>query len=349
MDRILIVKTSAIGDVLQTLPVVNSLRRRYPKAQIDWVVEKPIASLLKAHPQLTRVLVVDTKSWRKQPWKKRGEIKAFLRELREVEYDMLYDLQGNTKSAFITGAARAKEKVGYSWTSLPEKPNWFVTTRRVPVSKALDVRRRYLTLIGEEKEDCDSVNFRLSPSEEERLFATGSRDKKRRFMICFGSNWRNKTLSEKQLQEFLQRIEERYHPHFFIIYGNPAEKAIAQRLNGELVGDLSLPLWQQLMARVDLVIAMDSAALHLCATTDTPSFSFFGPSSMAAYKPNGEKHASFQGSCPYGIEFTSRCPKLRTCETGACLRDISSELLFAAFEKEADRLLGLNKNRLITL
>jgi len=82
---------------------------------------------------------------------------------------------------------------------------------------------------------------------------------------------------------------------------------------------------------MQLVIAMDSLPLHLAGTTNTKTFSFFGPSSSAKFMPMGEQHHAFQGSCPYGKVIQRRCPIIRTCKTGACLRGISSDTLFDAF------------------
>ena len=96
---------------------------------------------------------------------------------------------------------------------------------------------------------------------------------------------------------------------------------------------MSLPLWQHFMYLVDGVISVDSAALHLCGTTTTPSFSLFGPSSALAYRPLGSKHDAFQGTCPYGTTFDKRCPSLRTCETGACLKEVSPDVLFGQFQQ----------------
>nr|NGX37443.1 hypothetical protein [Chlamydiota bacterium] len=159
-----------------------------------------------------------------------------------------------------------------------------------------------------------------------------------RLMICFGSNWRNKMLSEETLTEFLQLIDETLSPFFIFVFGNDEEREVADRLerafsrNSHAIGNMSLPLWQRFMQMVEGVIAMDSAALHLCATTMTPCFSLFGPSSAAYYKPLGKQHYAFQGPCPYEVEFEKRCPHLRNCQSGSCLRDVSADTLFEHFQ-----------------
>ncbi|NGX47150.1 MAG: Lipopolysaccharide heptosyltransferase 1, partial [Chlamydiae bacterium] len=102
MKEFLIVKTSSIGDVIQSFHLIDYLKKRFPKCQIDWVVEKEIAPLLHAHPELDRILEVDTRLWRKNLLKHQKAISSFRKLLRKKNYDALFDLQGNTKSGFIT-------------------------------------------------------------------------------------------------------------------------------------------------------------------------------------------------------------------------------------------------------
>lgn len=342
MNKILIVKTSAIGDVIQTFPVIEYLRKLYPQANIDWVVEKPIAPLLKSHPEINHVWEVDTKKWRHGLWKHRKEIAAFVSHLRTKSYDVLFDLQGNTKSGLITLFAKAKEKVGFSWASVPEKPNFFATNRRFATTNIKEVRQCTLSLVQQFFQDHaefqqHGVSLHLSDEEENRLRSLsflGALHPK--IMICFGSKWQNKQLSETTLSEFIYFIQQKISPHFFFIFGNKEEEKIALSLQQQFpqsnaVGEVSLPLLQRFMGLVDFVVAMDSAALHLCGTTQTPSFSVFGPSSPLAYKPSGDRHRVYWGNCPYGETFEKRCRFLRTCSTGACMKDISAGDLFEHF------------------
>lgn len=342
--KILIVKTSSIGDVIHALPVLEYLRRRFPFAQIDWAVEKGCKELLEAHPLVDRILVLDSRAWRKS-LAKRGtwrEIGEFFGKLRREEYDLLIDLQGNSKSALVTFSAKAKEKVGFGWRALPEKPNWLVTTHRYLPPEGLSVRERNLQLVQQHVSDFSSVDFsvttfKLTEEEKRRKEEILAQCRGARLMIAFGSKWKNKRLSEETLFPLIKKIEEEFHPAFLFIWASEEERRVANKLqacfprDSQSVGDLSLNLWQSLMAEMQGVLAMDSAALHLCATTTTPSFSVFGPSSSEYYKPEGERHLAVQGVCPYERIFEKRCPILRTCQTGACIRNMRADELFKQF------------------
>ncbi|GAB3427766.1 lipopolysaccharide heptosyltransferase I [Massilia solisilvae] len=115
--NILLVRVSSLGDVLHNLPVVADIRRHYPDAQIDWVVEEGYVSLVRLNPHVRRVIPFALRRWRRGLFKPevRAEMRAFFRTLREEPYDLVLDTQGLIKTGIIMGAARVKpggRKVG---------------------------------------------------------------------------------------------------------------------------------------------------------------------------------------------------------------------------------------------
>lgn len=352
---ILLVKTSSIGDIIQTLPTLQYLRAQFPEAMIDWVVEQPNASLLSASSLLSNVIVIDTKAWRSSlsAWK---TFFSTFKNLRSKKYDLLFDLQGNTKSACITFLAKAKEKIGFDSTHVQEKINLLVTTRKISLTKTLNAQMKYLQLVQRYFNDDviflpQSISMNLTFLEKNRLetlLANRSLQAPMRLMIAVHSRWPNKEIQVETLCSLLAYISTQYSVCFIFVYHTRSEKQQAnymlQRFKSQslIVGELSLPLWQSLMSKMDGVICVDSAALHLCATTNTPSFSMFGPSSAERYRPIGLQHFSVQGSCPYQVQFWSRCPLLRKCATGACLKNLDTSYLI----KACSEWLATIKNRL---
>ncbi len=339
----LIIKTSAIGDIIQSFPVIEYLREKFPGCTIDWALEKRYEDLLTAHPFVRHVFTIDSYRLRKN-WYLPSTFKelfAFRRKLRAFSYDAIFDLQGNAKSALITSFATGSAKIGFGWRSVPEKLNLLVTNHRFNVSESVNVQKRYLFLVQNYFQDSGSftsqgINLRLSPKEEKEL-SRFNFDHNMNIMVAFGSKWENKQLSPETLIKFLQKIDHAYKPYFFFVWGSTKEKEQAESLTqlfpetSCILGNLSFALWQGIMRRMDSVIAMDSAALHLCGTTTTPSFSIFGPSASSVYKPLGSQHAHIQGACPYNEKFIQRCPILRTCKTGACMKDLQADALFKQF------------------
>ncbi len=343
--RILIVKTSSLGDIIHAFPTLAFLRKKYPEALIDWVVEKPFAELVRAHPEVNEVLTVETKAWRKSPfspatWK---AVRDFRRSLQSHSYDLMFDLQGNVKSGLITLQARAKTKVGFGKKTVAERPNSWLTTQQFDPPPGSNIRSDYLFLAQSACNDFSpftdaGVQLKMTPMQQqalEAILANPLLQKGPLVMVCPGSAWRNKQLSDKALEQFLQKLQGHLSCTFLLIWGNSEERALAEALSHSVqalvVDRLPLPALQNLMGRMQLVISMDSLPLHLAGTTATPSFSVFGASYASKYKPEGERHQSFQGACPYGRTFEKRCPILRTCLTGSCIRDLSGETLFQYF------------------
>src|SRR5512135_460564 len=116
---ILIVKLSAIGDVIQTLPMLEALTRQYPQAHIDWVVEEEASNLLLNHPGVNRVIISRRKSWLKKVLKPGefgrtlGEISRFVRDLRSQHYDWIIDNHGIFKSGLVMLFSRGRRKIGF--------------------------------------------------------------------------------------------------------------------------------------------------------------------------------------------------------------------------------------------
>lgn len=349
MDKILVVKTSALGDIVHTYPVIDYLRKKFPHAQIDWVVEAPFAGLVQSHPAVNSVLSIATKQWRKKIFCRETfqSIRTFRKQLQAKHYDVVFDFQGNIKSGLIVSLVKSSIKVGFGKQTVPEWPNLLFTNRRINPAISENIRHDYLSLAASffndpiPKEN-SHVILKISAEEQAVLDSLLKNKSGLSVVVCPGSAWRNKQLTSATLEAFLSLLHERIKCNYLFVWGSQDEKAMAEKLqreftNAQIVDKMSLPMLQNLMAMSDLVIAMDSLPLHLAGTTKTPSFSVFGASSAAKYKPLGTQHHSFQGTCPYKRSFVKRCPILRTCPTGACIRDLQAQELFDSFHSWWDR------------
>jgi heptosyltransferase-1 len=337
--RVCIVKTSALGDIVQAFPVLSYLNERFSGVQIDWVVEAKHAELVSAHPLVQRAIAVDTPAWRRRPTL--GPLQAFCRRVRQERYDVVFDLQGNLKSGLLTWPLRSAHKVGFGWATVAEWPNLLFTNRRFNPTPNQNICIDYLQLVqryfGDKKPFVPKgFSFTISQEQTQALDAI-FHSKERHILVCPGSAWRNKQLPVSTLVLLLQRIAAIAGGHYLFSWGSSEEREMAVALHqafvqrSVLLERYPLAMLQNLMQRVDLVISMDSLPLHLAAMAGTPTFALFGPSSAAKYNPAGAQHGAFQGACPYGRSFTKRCPVLRTCPTGACLRDQAVDELFASF------------------
>ena len=148
MMRILIVKTSSLGDIIQAFSVVQYLKQQIPLCEIDWVVEHSFAEVLQAHPSIDRLFCIQTKKWHNQIFDRKTwrEAAQFRRELRGRKYDLVLDLQGNFKSGIVTAIAISSCKVGFAFSSVSEWPNLLSTNKKFNPPEGQNIRDDYLFL-----------------------------------------------------------------------------------------------------------------------------------------------------------------------------------------------------------
>ena len=259
IKKILIVKTSALGDIIHAFPSIPYLKNKFPDAQIDWVVEKSFAELVRAHPDIHQVFCVDTKNWRKGlfslvVWK---EIIAFRKSIRQENYDAIFDLQGNLKSGFFVLQARGKAKVGFGWKTVHEQPNLLFTRIRFDFPHGKNIREDNLYLIQKYFEDFTSeaterVKLLLN-SDQQKRFNEVINSNPHQLMVCPGSFWLNKQLPEDTLLSFLQMIHKEFPCFFLFAWGNQEEFVVVSKLHEHfktsscLLPKLPIPVLQNLM------------------------------------------------------------------------------------------------------
>ncbi|MCE2983099.1 MAG: glycosyltransferase family 9 protein, partial [Parachlamydia sp.] len=345
--KYLIVKTSSLGDIIQAFPVVEYIKQNDPLAEIDWIVEEPFIALVRAHPHIAAAIPIRTKKWRSRLFKIETwrQIDQTRRRIRSKIYDIVFDLQGNTKSACFTSMAKSSLKIGFGKNSVSEWPNLLATHRRLDPPLKKNIRADYLFLAQSyfSKPFDFSHTIKLTITNEEStiiqsLLQHPYLQNGPKVMVCPGAMWKNKQLSHQTMQDLLKLIQAQFKVCFIFIWGTQQEKAEALKFaqifpSSSVVAErYSFPVLQNIMNEMDFILAMDSLPLHLAGTTKTPTFSCFGPSSAKKYRPPQNTHFSFQGSCPYGQSFSKRCPFLRTCPTADCLKKAQSQELFSIIE-----------------
>lgn len=343
--RGLIIKTSALGDIVHAFGAAQYLKDKYPEMTLEWVVEQSNAALVAAHPSVNNLHVINSKLWRKKifagtTWR---EIASFYKKISAQPFDFVIDLQGNCKSAAILLATSSPYKIGFGRKYVAEWPNLLATNCRFVPPPDRNVREDYLFLVKSFFKDTQPYTLKpitlLLDRDQEAIYQKAASEIERlsvkKILVCTGSAWPNKQLSIDQWSAFLQKIADREECSFAFSWGSEQEKKEAETLAAlvktscqtAVLEKTDLAILQNLMGHFSLVLAVDSLPLHLAASRGVATFSIFGPSLAKKYGPSEQIHTTFQGSCPYGKVFTKRCPILRSCPTGACIRDIEVEEL----------------------
>lgn len=341
--KILIVKTSSLGDIIQSYPVLTYIKQKHPEAQIDWVVERPFADLLKAHPLVNKVWMIDSKRWRKS-WYNLTTLSQFFalkKEINAQNYDLIFDLQGNLKSGLLLSQFKANLKIGFGPKTVHERVNTWFTDMQYESPAGVNIRDDYLRLpqahFNDDQPFVDpGVILKIAPEQENQIRDLLNNESKP-YLVCPGSAWSNKQVTVEALTEFLQILQKERGCSYLLAWGTDSERDLVEKLrdqllNAKVIPRLPLAVLQNLMSRVEMVIAMDSLPLHLAGTTGTPTFSVFGASLAEKFKPKGKLHVAMQGKCPYGRQFPKRCPILRSCSTGACIRGLSGPEIYRVLD-----------------
>ena len=305
--NILIVKTSAIGDVIHTLPALNALRRKYPESRIDWLVEEAAADVVIGHRALDAVLVSRRKAWIRDL--KQGRVLAayrgfagFVKKLRVTEYDLLIDFQGLLKSGIFVGLARAKRKVGFGkGMEHAECSYLFLNEPIPPVNMDQHAAIRELLLLKAIGIESEEIVFDLPVGEEQRerigqlLAAEGIDPAKPLVAINPMTTWETKHWRNDRFARVADALLDKGIAVVFS--GGPQDVRGIEEIRGAMVGKAAslagrttLKELAALYERVAVLITTDTGPMHLAAAAGAPVVALFGPTAPWRTGPFGEGH-----------------------------------------------------------
>jgi len=336
--NILIVKLSAMGDVIHTLPSLSALRRIYPEAHITWVVEEAAADLVKNHPYLDAVLISGRKSWRKnfrngQFKKPLQEMSSFIKNLRQRHYDLVIDFHGLFKSSMIVFLSGGKRKLGYD--SLQELSGLFLN-EKIPEDMNKHAVDRYLDFPRYLGAKVDRAQFVLpSDKEAEEQMQNLLRKYYLEDKIFIAINpvalWETKLWNNEKFARLADLINDELQMKVVFTGSEkePIEKITSLMTNKgiNLGGQTSLLELACLYKKAQMVISTDSGPMHLAAAVETPVIALFGPTDPARTGPYGAGHNIIKAELSCNPCF------LKKCSTRKCMADISPQQVFAAVKK----------------
>ena len=291
-DRILLIRPSALGDVCRSVPVLASLRRAWPEATIDWLVRDSFADAVRAHPDLSGVLTFPRAALgRSMRRANPAPSLRWLRELRRGRYDLAIDAQGLARSGLFAWATRASRRVGYA-NAREGAP--IAYTERLRVDRDMHAVDRMLALV-EAMGVVPVADMRLYPPESDRAAVDADERLAGPGLIVLAptSAWPAKRWPGKRFVALAEALLERAAARIAIV-GAPGEedqcrglRALATRRDRvvDLVGATSVGRLMAVIERADLVVANDSAALHMAVGLDRPIVALFGPTRTALVGP----------------------------------------------------------------
>jgi lipopolysaccharide heptosyltransferase I len=312
--RILIIKPSAIGDVVHALPILNLLRKRWPTSSISWLVTPACSGLLVGHPQLDEIIPFDRKLFGRT-WKSiaaaRG-LASFGYRLRQRKFDLVIDLQGLFRSGLLSILSGAPMRIG---STTDREFGWMFSTHLAPVTTwkqhALD---RYLTIAEFIGLGRAPVEFVFATDDADRNYITQQLATDEPYAVLLpGTNWETKRWPVEKFAAMVKPLREKFGL-LSVLAGAPDAAAIAPQIPGviNLAGKTTLRQLTALLERAAVVIAGDTGPMHIASALNRPMVTMFGPTSPLQTGPFGRLDTVIQLDIACAPCFSRRCSH-RSC------------------------------------
>jgi heptosyltransferase-1 len=341
--RVLIVKVSAMGDIVHALPVLDYLHQVSPGIEVDWVAEAPHRDVLEGNRLISSLHLIRTKAWRKTPFapETRSEFAEFRKRLQERKYDIVFDIQGNLKSGVVSWLSGGERRYGFDRENVREWPNLLFTTDQVPLRRSdQQVSARSLRVVsvpfGKDYQGMRLTTDIFTPAEEdaaaEAFLATLADGLV--FLFHPGTTWKTKLWHEEGWVELGRLVLERFPEATILLSsGNETERGAVERIGAGIgkqtrpLPKLSLKGLTAFLKKVDFVVGGDTGPVHLAAAVGTPTVSFYRATDSRRNGPVGANHFLVQSPMHCNACLRKECDK-----DEGCRRSIKPEMLMKGIE-----------------
>jgi len=332
---ILIVRLSAIGDVVMATPIASLLKRHYPDSYIAWIVQPECAELLIGNPAIDEVIIWDRKRWRQllkslQLKTLAQEIRQFSSHLRAQKFELALDLQGLLKSGFLAWLSNAKARIGLGSTEGSHRFMNKTISRNMGEQTLIGAEYRYMLNQLGVSDSPWQMNIPI-PDHVERKCMTELNpllNGESYLVACPFTTRPQKHWLDDYWQQVILRIRGRYKLRT-ILLGGPGDEERASKIAAKtgaisLAGKTSLIEAATIIKNASLLIGVDTGLTHMGHAFRTPTLALFG------------------STCPYsfaGVEtskviyqdmWCSPCRRNPTCKGKyTCMRDITPDIVLA--------------------
>ena len=282
LSRLLVVRLSAFGDVIHTIPAVVALRRALPSTEIAWAVEPAYQELIELVAGV-QVIPAPLKRWGKSAVSSGREIRGLARDLRTfTRGQTAIDFQGLAKSALVARVSGATERFGFHPESVRERVSSWLTNRHVridPLEHVIDWNLRLAREVAPDLDASLAVDFSPFASDPLGMLAPF----KGRIVLLPAAGRPEKQWPAERFRDLAARLGDRA----LVVWG-PGEQELAQQVGAEMAPPTSFRELASLLRAASLVIGGDTGPLHLAAALGTPVIGLYGPTDPRRNGPYGQ-------------------------------------------------------------
>jgi lipopolysaccharide heptosyltransferase I len=321
--KILIIKPSALGDIIHSLPVLALLAEKFPEAEIHWVVAKGLHTVFENHPMISKLWIIDKNRWKKLEAVKETfqEISALRRNLKAEKFDCVIDLQGLFRTGLIAKFTGSKCRIGFK--KAREGAPMFYTDKIDVEWEGIHAVDRYLKLLEPLGCTPDKVKFLFAPFEENISIL---KELPSEFAVIAPSA--GKAANRWPAERFGELASRLDLPS--IIVSNQADAKIAEKVvaasDGKAIsiaGRTSIMELVAVIKKSKFFISNDTGPMHIAAALKIPVFAIFGPANPIRTGPYGDIHTIIRKELP-----CSPCYAKKKCKTWECLGDLTVDMVY---------------------
>ena len=271
--KVLVVKTSSLGDVVHTLPAVTDASKR--GFQIDWVVEEAFSEIARMHPGVSVVIPIAWRRWRKSLYRSMGEIRSFKQDLIQCRYDIAVDSQGLIKSGLIGCLADGESRAGFNFNSAREPVTSFLYDKKYEVARGRHAIDRQRELFSQ------ALGYRLTGGADSNI--EQKCDLKRQVFLLHGTS---KPAKEWPLERWIKLAEIARFENYevFLSWGNDEERKVARQVadkcDSKLVPKTTLNNLLPHLRESQIVVGVDTGLTHLSAAIGSATLGLYGPTNV---------------------------------------------------------------------
>jgi len=339
--RILVVRLSALGDLIHTLPVVAALRRSFPDAQIDWLVAERFRELVDLVPVVDQAVALPRSGV--QAWR-------VCRNLRRRRYDVAIDVQGLLKSAVAARLVRPGRVIGFAAAHLREPAATWMHTESVAVSPTTHVVAKNLALVSHLVGGAEQVRWEFpievsdSATHGDIRVLMGLSEREDFVLLNPGTSWPSKCWDPSRYGRLAQRLLETHGLRSAVSWG-PGEETLARSVSDAAAGaavllpETGIAELATYLRAASVVVAGDTGPLHLAAALGTPVVGIYGPSDPDRNGPwsSADRVVSRYPTCQCRIDRQKSGALgvvVRRCvQPLSCLDDVGVDEIAAAVER----------------
>ena len=320
--RVLLIKTSSMGDVIHALPALTDAMRAIPDIRFDWVVEEAFQEIPAWHPAVENVIPVALRRWRKHPLKAivSGEWRLFKQALRKEHYDLVLDSQGLIKSAWLASKVKGR-RVGFDKMSArePLAARLYAKTYAVARDQHAIARQRELFA------SVLSYEIPTSSPDSQLPFCTDERSSNRRIIFLPGTTWQSKAWPESHWKA-LGKIASDEAFQVEIIWGSLREHELALRIAegvGMVLPKMTLRELADQLSGAAGVVGVDSGIAHLTAALGVPAVTLYGATDAKKTGAIGVQQENIQGQADCAPCLKRVCQYRSTPLEQQCWKEVS--------------------------